>query len=207
MAKKKEKQEERSRNWATVIYPESTPDFLERISNTMIAGFLSPLHEDLEEDQKTEKKPHYHLLIKFASTKSMEQAKELFAILGGVGAECVHDYRAYSRYLCHLDQPNKKRYDPEDVRSFGGEDYLTTIAAVADKYAIIAAMQDYCESHYDEIGDSFSSLCRYARDSGNDEWFRALCDYAAYIMTSFLQSLHWTRRQESNYTKYTDSSY
>lgn len=184
----------RSRNWACIIYKESAPeDFISRIGDNLLTGFLSPLHND-KLDEQTEKKNHWHLLLKFTSDKSYEQAKAIFETIGGVGAECVHDFRAYARYLCHLDQPNKTKYDVSEVKCFGGLDYLDTIAAPSDRYTIIAEMQDFCEDNPDLIRDSFALLCRYARTNHKDEWFRALCDYAAFGMTSFLQSLHWTRK-------------
>lgn len=186
--------DDRSRNWATIIYPESCPDYMEKIGGMVITGFLSPLHSDPGEDEKTERKPHFHLLVKFSSVKSQDQVLSIFQAAGFVGAERISDFRSYARYLCHLDQPLKKKYDIDQVVSFGGLDYREIIQASADKYKIISEMIQFCEQEPELIKDSFANLTKYAIDQGKIDWFRALCDNAAYIMTSYLQSLHWTRR-------------
>lgn len=204
-----EQKGKRSENWATLIYPESCPDFVDKVSNLLISAFLSPLHCDPESDELTERKPHYHLLCKFSSVKSREQVDEIFKPLGFVGAERISDFRTYARYLCHLDQPLKKQYDPGDVLSFGGLDYLGVIAASADKYRIIAEIIEYCDENPDEVKDSFSCLMKICIEKKKTDWFRALCDYAAYVITNYLQSLHWTRKQDmkEEYQKRFDNDY
>lgn len=47
----------------------------------------------------------------FDGVKTIEQAKDLFEQIGGVGCEKVNSIRGYARYLCHLDNPEKAQYD------------------------------------------------------------------------------------------------
>ena len=49
-------------------------------------------------------------------------------MIGGVGVEPVKSVRAYARYLCHLDSPDKVCYRTEDVLSLSGADYNTMMA-------------------------------------------------------------------------------
>lgn len=190
-----ETKEKRSRNWATIIYPDSAPEnFRDIISELMIEALLSPLHTDQDEEKQLEKKPHYHLEIKFSTMKSKDQTLEIVSKFGGVGAEAVNDFRAYARYLCHLDQPNKKQYDPKEVRSFGSLDYLEIIEASADKYKIVGEIMDYIDQHPQEIKNSFSRLLRVARIE-NESWFRHLCDDCAYIIKEYLTSKDWDERR------------
>ena len=35
----------RTRSYATVVYPESAPDFLERLNDLKVPCFVSPLHD------------------------------------------------------------------------------------------------------------------------------------------------------------------
>ena len=58
-------------------------------------------------------------------------------MIGGVGVEPVKSVRAYARYLCHLDSPDKVCYRTEDVLSLSGADYNTMIQLASDKYSAI----------------------------------------------------------------------
>ena len=43
--------------------------------------------------------------------------------IGGAGAEPVQSLWAYTRYLTHLDNPEKAQYSSLDVLTFGGYEY------------------------------------------------------------------------------------
>lgn len=186
-ASKAPKEEKRSRSWATIIYPESSPDFEQKIRALMLEGFISPLHTDIDEEKQLEKKPHRHFLMQFPSVKSYTQVKEICDQFGGAGAECVSNTRAYARYLCHLDQPNKKQYDPAEVIPIGAEDYFNLIEAPSTRYQVVRDMQAFCESHKHEIGYSLARLMDYAAEN-NESWFRHLCDDCCYVMKAYLKS-------------------
>lgn len=179
----------RVRNYATVIYPESAPEnWKDIITEYHVPVFVSPLHDkDIDPGNKP-KKPHYHVLFMFEGKKSMEQAKSIFSSICGVGCEVVQSVRGYSRYLCHLDNPEKAQYKPEDVTSFGGADYMGTIGLAIDKYKAIGEMQDFCDKYNCY---SYSLLSKYARIHRPD-WFRMLCDCASVHMREYLKSHAWT---------------
>lgn len=68
-----------------------------------------------------EKKSIIMWMILFEGVKTSEQAKEVFSAIGGVGIEPLKSTRAYARYLCHLDNPDKAQYDIETCDfMFGG---------------------------------------------------------------------------------------
>lgn len=178
----------RTRNFATVVYPESCPsDFLEILKEFNIPAFVSPLHDlDVNADGEP-KKEHYHVMIMFDSVKTEKQAQEVFNAIGGVGCEIVNSVRGYARYLCHLDNPEKHQYNIGDVTCIAGADYYSVITLASDRYAAIGEMMDYC--NLNEIF-CFSDLLFYARDNRFD-WYKALCDNSAFIMKEFLQSMYW----------------
>lgn len=70
MPKKDEKtppKEGRTRNYATIVYPESAPpNWISILEDEHIASFISPLHDkDIENDgENTPKKAHYHVIVK-----------------------------------------------------------------------------------------------------------------------------------------------
>lgn len=176
----------RTRNFATVIYLDSAPvNWLDILSGSLVPSFISPLHTDSD-------KEHFHVLVMFDSVKTPDQARELFQSFGGVGCEAVNSLRAYARYLCHLDERDKPKYDISDVVSLGGADYHKVITLPADRYSAISEMMDYV---YDHNVISYAALMRYARDNQPD-WFRSLCDSSSMVMREYIKSLAWERSSE-----------
>ena len=108
----------RTRNWATIIYPrqnegeETTcPDnWVEILSQLAVKAVASPLHDnDVTEDGEV-KKAHRHVVIAFDGVKTQAQAKEIFEKIGGVGCEPISSLFSMTRYLTHLDNPEKAQY-------------------------------------------------------------------------------------------------
>ena len=197
MSEKKSSGAGRTRNYATVVYPESaSTDWLEKLSELHVPAFVSPLHDKDVNPTGESKKAHYHVMIMFEGVKTLDQAREAVGSFGGVGCETVNSQRGYARYLCHLDNPEKYQYSPEDVRSFGGADYIASIGLPTDKYKAIGEMLDYCctEGIYD-----FATLLEYARAEHYD-WFRVLCASGAVIMEKYLKSSFWRSKQRDQTT-------
>lgn len=179
----------RTRNYATVVYPESAPEgWQDILSQQFVPAFISPLHDKDINPTGEPKKPHYHVVIMFEGVKTRDQAMEIFAKIGGVGCEVVQSIRGYSRYLCHLDNPEKAQYKQEDVRCLCGADYPGVIGLVTDKYKAIGEMIDYCK---DCNIYSYSDLLEYCRMERFD-WFRVLCDNGTVVMKEYLKSRRWT---------------
>lgn len=182
------KPDTRARNFATVVYPESAPpDWLEKLTEQMIPAFVSPLHDKDENPGGEAKKPHHHVMVMFEGKKSDEQIRAIFDSFGGVGLEVVKSLRGYARYLCHLDNPEKAQYLPDDVKAFCGADYMGTIGLPIDKYKSIGEMMDFVVN---EECSSYADLLMYSRMFRPD-WFRTLCDNGSYVMKEFIKSYSW----------------
>jgi hypothetical protein len=182
----------RTRNFATVVYPESAPeDWQDVLARHAVPAFISPLHDRDVNPTGEPKKPHYHVMLMFEGKKSIEQVMEVFGSIAGVGCEVVKSVRGYARYLCHLDNPEKAQYDTSDVRSIAA-DYISTIGLAIDKYVAIGEMQDFCEQYN---VNSFYALAKYARVNRPD-WHRILCDCASVFMREYLQSRKWSIEQD-----------
>lgn len=182
----------RTRNFATVFYPESAPEnFRELISELHVPCFLSPLHDRDKTAAGEEKKPHYHLLLVFDSVKTFEQVTNFLSdkLPFSVGCEVIASLRSYARYLCHLDDPDKAQYSPDNVVSFGGLDYRDVIASASDRYLALSEMMDFCDK-YDVT--AFHLLVKYARQNRPD-WFRILCDSGTVVMREYLKSRDWSK--------------
>lgn len=167
--------QKRTRNFATVVYPtsEKTPEnWQDILREQIIPAFISPLHDKDKNTTGEVKKAHYHIIIMFEGVKTIEQAREVFDLIGGVGIEPIKSIRAYVRYLCHLDNPEKAQYSIEDVICCSGADYQSMIESPQDKYILLGEIMDYCEQK-DIV--SYAELLKYAREN-NRAWFIVLCD-------------------------------
>lgn len=154
----------RTRNWATVIYDDSAIDL---IKSMHICCFISPWHDkDINATGET-KKPHRHVLMNFEGVKSESQIRDLISEFGGVGCEYVMSNRAYARYLCHLDNPEKAQYNINDVLCVGGLNYIDLINSSADVYDTLKDMINYLLDN--NITDMFEFIV-FCRDN-RDDWF------------------------------------
>lgn len=194
MNEKKSSGRGRTRNFATVVYPDSAPDnWQEILSEQFVPAFISPLHDKDINPTGEAKKPHWHVMLMFDGVKTTEQALEIFNKIGGVGCEVVQSQRGYARYLCHMDNPEKAQYLPENVRSMCGADYTGTIGLVTDKYKAISEMIDYCVENNIV---SYSDLLEYSRMERFD-WFRVLCDNGTIVVREYLKSREWTLHKKA----------
>lgn len=183
----------RTRNFASIVYPESAPEnWMQILTDQFVPAFISPLHNKDFNPTGEVKKEHYHIILTYDSVKELEQAQEIFTLIGGVGCEKVQSIRGYARYLCHLDNPDKTQYEVSEVRSLCGADYNSVIGLVTDKYKSISEMIDFCEDN-DVI--SYSQLLIYCRMERFD-WFRVLCDNGTVVIKEFLKSRAWTQSRK-----------
>lgn len=182
----------RQRNFCTEVYPESaSEDWQDKLASLCIPAFISPLHCDDKNPNGEPKKAHYHIILMFEGKKSLDQVREVISTFGGVGCQGINSIRGYARYLCHLDNPEKAQYKPEDVRSFGGADYIATIGLPTDKYKAIREMKQFIE---DNDIYAYCDLFDYACDERPD-WFRTLCDNGTVVIKEYLKSKSWKVKQ------------
>lgn len=180
---------DRTRNFATIIYPESAPeDWIDILRDKHFPFLVSPLHDKDMTRAGEPKKPHYHVQFFFEGPKSQKQVEKIVEEIHGVGVEWLESPSGYARYLCHLDDYDKAQYRMEDVRAYGGIDYLEKIDRISDKFNGIAEIQDFC-SYYNI--HSFSLLCDYARKN-NKAWYRALTTSCAVYFREYLKSKRWS---------------
>lgn len=180
--------EHRKRNWVFVLYPESAPEnWRELLREQLIPGYISPLHCDDENPDGTVKKHHHHVMLCFKGLKSYEQVKEITDMLNAPAPQPCKDIRAYARYLCHLDNPEKAQYAPNEVESLSGLDYLETIKCAADTDTALSEMMDFC---IEQGCYSFFRLSNYARKNRLD-WFRVLSSQRTVFLTAWLKSMEW----------------
>lgn len=178
----------RTRNYACVVYPDSAPEnWQNTLAESKVGLFVSPLHDKDINPTNEPKKPHYHVLAMFDSVKTKDQAAEFFSSFGGVGCEVVNSVRGYARYLTHMDNPEKAQYRLEDVKCYGGADYMHAIGTQADKAKAIREMVAWIEEN-DIV--CFADLFTYASVQRSD-WFDCLINSGAYVIKEFIKSRTW----------------
>lgn len=185
----------RSRIFTSVVYPDSVvDDWLIKLKESTLECYVSPLHDSDLNPTGEKKKPHWHVIICFDSVKSIDQARDFFEKINGVGCDIVLSKRGYLRYFCHLDNPEKCRYSVNDVLCFGGGDYMSLIESSADKYISMMEIEKFCEM-FDVF--SYSQLRRLLRNYHFD-WYRYVVDNSIAV-SSHLKSLQHEKEHPGLY--------
>jgi hypothetical protein len=171
---------ERSLYFAFLLYQESAPsDWLDTLSGFHVPALVSPLHDNDMHDDGTQKKPHWHIILMFPTVKSIPQVIDLLSPFGIHHVEVVHSRKVYTRYLCHLDDPDKALYSENDVLCISGATYDTTPDLTADDIVRLKLeIQRFCREN---TITEYSDLCHYCDESGRSDWFR--------VVTS--TTIHW----------------
>lgn len=185
---------DKTRNFCTLVYPESAPsDWFDILEMTHVATFVSPLHDKDIDSDGNPKKPHYHVMLMFDNTKTSQRVRKITESFGGVGLEMVDSVSGMARYLCHIDNPDKVRYNEADVKELSGADYLDVISLSDDKYNTISDILEFCECN-DVV--SFWELVTYSRIH-KKRWFRLLMSTSGRSICDTLKSKEWTERTQS----------
>lgn len=193
----------RSRNFATIVYPESAPaDWLSILRDVKVPAFVSPLHDKdkLSIDSVAFKKPHYHIFMMFEGKKNPEQVRDIFRTFGGVGCEVVQSARGMARYLCHLDDPEKTLYSVNDVIEIAGSDYAKFVDMV-DNLKVIRQIQHWIQ---DTRCSSFNRLFDYALFN-EPQWYRVLCGRSMWVIREYINSCKFSEKDDSDDVPFSDS--
>lgn len=197
----------RHRGWVWVAYPESVAEgWRDMLVNEGVPMFISPLHDRDVNADGTPKKAHWHALMLWEHATTYKQAKPIADAIGAVmppanpapGAPKPYaaDVRAAARYLCHLDNPDKAQYSPEDVTCVNCTlaDYFEVISSAGDDDLILDEITDYIDEYR---VTSFAAFIRYCKQE-KPEWKRlAYHKYAAFI-TRYIKSCEWESRTDSD---------
>lgn len=180
--KKGETKNVKKRNWAFVLYPESAPaDWLDRLQQRGVVGAVSPLHDkDINEDQeRTPKKPHYHVLLVYKGPTAYSVVKALTDELGQPRPQAIEQLGGYYRYLTHQDNPEKYQYEVKDIRTLGGfqiGDYVEL--SRSDVTRIVKELTVFIrKEHITEYAELVFRLI----DEGRDEEFNVVYSHTIYF--------------------------
>lgn len=189
----------RSRGWACIVYPESAPEgWVDKLNEAHIQTLISPLHDKDKRGNGEPKKPHYHVLAMFDNPVGESSAKNYFGRIGiKAPPEKIDTIKGYARYLVHLDDHDKARYDEKGVVALAGASWAATALDEAEE---VNAILDEIEAWIDETGCvSYRTLCTYAR-AERTAWTRVIRKNTIHL-SALLKSIQWEYDQacrESN---------
>lgn len=182
----------RARAWTAIVYPESAVDgWLDILRDQLVECLVSPLHDKDVLPTGEPKKPHHHVVLSFKNPTTYSKACEVFEAIGAVVPPedtCrVKDFRQMARYLCHLDQPDKYRYQMQDVTSIGSIDYQSLCMSAADEDdmldQIFEAMDEYAL-------DSYPKVVRFTKEQ-HPEWKSIVYRKYTRQIAEYAKGLHY----------------
>lgn len=192
---KKSKEDQRSRLWVFIAYPESLPEnWVDIISEWHISCCVSPLHDrDINADGEG-KKPHYHILLQFTGNKAYTQIMELIEPLNCSIPQRVNSVKGQVRYFIHYDNPEKAQYRKEDIKCFGGFDPDLYLGATeTNRHVAMREMREFVISNCVEY---FCDLYQYA-DEHRPDWAELLDDSCTFSMAHFIKDFRF-KLKDSN---------
>lgn len=184
--------DKRSNKWTFLLYKESAPDnYLNILEEMHIPFVLSPWHDkDINKETGEFKKAHKHGALFFDSLKSYSQVSELLTSKLNTPAhvEIVMSPKGMYNYFIHAENPDKTRYNIEDIESGCGFEL--------DKFLIDNNSDEFLSSVIDIIEDhnftEFNNLVRYAHQE--DKMLLNLIVDKTYFFAKYLDS----RRHSTN---------
>jgi len=190
------REDNRTRNWNFVVYPDSAPEnWREIIDETRIEWVESPLHDrDIDPDGEP-KKPHYHVTLLFPSMKSFDQVSDLVMgeLFQPIPIKCM-SVKGSIRYMVHKDNPEKYQYDWNDIKCHGGAD-LDSLCAPTNTERMILQREIFGfirDNNITELAD----LVNMAMDAGYNDWLSIIWNFSTISITAYIKSLRYKQREE-----------
>jgi len=105
------------RNFIMLIYPDSMPeDAVGMLLDEKVCIAVSPLHQPDPKGPEEERKPHHHVLISYSGPRKIEDVEKYFRPkYHGTHIFICKDRNVYTRYMVHLDNPDKQKFEPKEL--------------------------------------------------------------------------------------------
>lgn len=116
-----QKANDKKRNWAYIMYPESVPEnWREILQQTGLQCTVSPLHDSDTNADESQKKPHWHVILCYSGPTSYNVVAKLTASLNATVPKALEQVKGYYRYFTHKDNPEKTQYNEADIINING---------------------------------------------------------------------------------------
>lgn len=154
----------RSKSYAFIAYAENMDiDKIRNYINAMhYCAAISPLHAP-ESENDTELKPHYHVVITFPNPRVCDSVRDEFCAVANIAQPVrVGDIRAMTRYLTHMDNPEKEQFTerPELYGNYQYDKYIyQSPDASDDAKNMVAIMEILNELNVRNVSFSMLIMC------------------------------------------------
>lgn len=194
---------ERARGWCAVGYLEGmAEDWIQYLDDTHIPIAACVHDKDLftEADEKkdpahkagTPKKLHVHINLYFDGKKSIQQVRDILEPIGVKLIQPMHSAQGATRYLLHLDHPDRAQYDEDDVICLGG--VALDFSKVIPQSRVNEIMTEMARFIRDNDVDEFADFWFYCC-ANEPEWFQVLNNSKAYVISKVLASMRGKRQE------------
>jgi hypothetical protein len=194
----------RHKLWTWIMYDESSPDWKEGLESVHVPCVISPVHDrdvwtkrDERKNPKCKagkpKKDHRHGLMEFEQQITFDEFMQVMSEAGisTTNVKWVRSCRAMSRYLTHMDSPDKARYADDEVTELSGACWAEMCEREEDVHAILREMREFVV--YNEVSDLWAF--QMWTDAQEDlTWSRTL-DARVYGMEKFIASFRAWREK------------
>lgn len=180
----------RYRNWTFTVYLDSAPDdWFDALVALHVPAIISPYHCDDVDLNGEHKKAHFHVMLMFEGKQSLKEVRKLASYCGAANDLVfkVNSMRGMARYFCHLDNPEKAQYSPDDVTQLAGANYKAIIELACDHLEMIRMMMDFITIN--QI-ISFSFFSRYCSEYQPD-WFSVLATRSTIYISQYIKAYTW----------------
>lgn len=111
----------KSRHFMAIVYPESAPpDWREALKASFLKAAISPLHDQDLNDDGTKKKAHYHVLIEWSNTTTLNAVRQAGKRWGLAVVTTISNPAKAYQYLWHKNEDKKHIYDEKQVECLNG---------------------------------------------------------------------------------------
>lgn len=184
----------KAKYWLTEVYLEScAPDWLDYLRELQLGVAVSPCHDkDVKEDGNLVK-PHHHLILEFPNTTTISFPQQVVDRIGGVGCfQCI-SVKGSTRYLTHMDNPEKYQYNPDDIMLFGGFDYEKYIHMESDDHKYLKEILKFIVEYKVY---SFRDLTLFAM-TYSDSWFNVIAYRSSVFLKEFMKSCVYSDSEDA----------
>src|SRR5699024_12457516 len=89
-----------------------------------------------------------YVLFMFDGVKSYNQVRSSADSVNAAIPQIVGSAKCLTRYMLHLDNPDKAQYDSSDLQAFNGADITELLKrSSADRYSMIADMLQFIDDN------------------------------------------------------------
>ena len=184
----------RSKSYAFIAYAENMDiDKIRNYIKTMhYCAAISPLHAPATDDNETELKPHYHVVIMFPNPRVCDSVRDEFGAVANIAQpQRVGDIRAMTRYLTHMDNPDKEQFSerPELYGNYQYDKYIYQSPDPSDDSMYMVQIIDLLDG-LDAKQVTFSMLIMCASGSPELVTFILRNSYAINVVVNDFNRLH-----------------